>query len=85
MWKPGSWYLLAKCLKNTCEVTFYVKIQVDDLHLTDNVTLPKAFFKHFASKNQLPGFYIGRTSVENELIRNCNKLIISGQLQRVVQ
>ena len=25
------------------------------------------FFKHFASKNQLPGFYISRTLVENGL------------------
>ena len=26
------------------------------------------FFKHFASKNQLPGFYISGTLVENGLI-----------------
>ena len=26
------------------------------------------FFKHFASKNQLPGFYISETLVENGLI-----------------
>ena len=32
-----------------------------------NVTLPQVFFKHFASKNQLPGFYISGTLVENEL------------------
>ena len=25
------------------------------------------FFKHFTSKNQLPGFYIGGTLVENKL------------------
>ena len=25
------------------------------------------FFKHFASKNQLPGFYVNRTLVENGL------------------
>ena len=32
--KPGSLFLLAKCLKNTCgRVTFLVKMQVDDLHL----------------------------------------------------
>ena len=30
------------------------------------------FFKHFASKNQLPGFYISGTLVENDLIKlNC--------------
>ena len=29
--KPGSWFLLAKCLKNTCRrVTFQVKMQVID-------------------------------------------------------
>ena len=43
--KPGSWLLLAKCLKNTCR---RVK-----------------FFKHFASNNQLPGFHISETLVEN--------------------
>ena len=31
MQKTGSWFLLAKCLKNTCgRVTFSVKMQVDD-------------------------------------------------------
>ena len=49
--KQGSWFLLAKCLKNTCErVTFYVKI-----------TLSQVFFKHFASKNQLPGLFLIET------------------------
>ena len=32
-----------------------------------NVTLPQVFFKYFASKNQLPGFSISGTLVENEL------------------
>ena len=55
--KPGSWFSLAKCLKNTCgRVTFYV-----------NATLPQVFFKHFASKIQLPGFYISGILVENGL------------------
>ena len=27
------------------------------------------FFKHFASKNQLPGLFVSGTLVENELIR----------------
>ena len=35
--------------------------------LSKDVTLPQVFFKHFASKNQLPGFYISRTLVENGL------------------
>ena len=31
--KPGSWFLLAKCLKNTCgRVIYSVKMQVDDHH-----------------------------------------------------
>ena len=31
MGKPGSWFLLAKCFKNTCgRVTFSVKMQVID-------------------------------------------------------
>ena len=32
-----------------------------------NVTLPQVFFKHFASKNQLSGFYIGGILEENGL------------------
>ena len=34
----------------------------------DDVTLPQVFFKHFVCKNQLPGFYIIGTLVENGLI-----------------
>ena len=44
-------------------------MQVDDLHIYLNIALPQVFFKYFASKNQLPGFYIGGTLVENGLIR----------------
>ena len=43
--KAGSWFLLAKCLKNTCGAPL----------------LKMSLFrrcKHFASKNQLSGFYI---------------------------
>ena len=50
--KPGSWFLLAKCYRPASL-------------LKKNVTLPQVFFKHFASKNQLPGFYISGTLVEN--------------------
>ena len=61
--KPGSWLLLAKCLKNTCgRVTFQVKMQIDlKCHSSTGV------FKHFASKNQLPGFYSSGTLVEKGL------------------
>ena len=38
---------------------------------TWNVTLPQVFFKHFASKNQLPDFYISETLVENGLKKSC--------------
>ena len=37
--------------------------------LLKNVTLPQVFFKHFASKSQLLGFYISGTLVENGLIQ----------------
>ena len=58
--KPGTWSLLAKCLKNNCgRVTFYLKMHV--------INLPQVFLKHFASKDQVPGFYISRTLVENGL------------------
>ena len=32
------------------------------------MTLPQVFSEHSASKNQLPGFYISETLVENGLI-----------------
>ena len=35
---------------------------------TENVALPLVFVKHFASENQLPGFYIGGILVENGLM-----------------
>ena len=35
------------------------------------------FFKHFASKNQLPGFYINETLVENGLNNNTGCLVIN--------
>ena len=36
--------------------------------LSKDVTFPQVFFKHFASKNQLPGFYMSETLIENSLI-----------------
>ena len=36
---------------------------------TENVTLPQVLFKHFASKNQLPGLSMNETLVENGLIK----------------
>ena len=32
-----------------------------------NVTFPQLFFKHFSSKNQLPGLSVSGTLVENGL------------------
>ena len=40
---------------------------------TKNVTLPQVFFKHLTGKNQLPGFYISGTLVENWLDFRVNK------------
>ena len=34
---------------------------------TSNVTLPQVFFKHFASKDQLPGLSVRGALVENGL------------------
>ena len=52
--KPGRWFLLAKCLKKTCgRVSLF--------------TLPQVFFKHFADKSQLVGFYISEILVKNGL------------------
>ena len=62
--KPDSWFLLGKCLKNTCGRVSSTCI------FTKNVTLPQVFLKHFASKNQLPGFYISRTFVKIITVSN---------------
>ena len=35
--------------------------------LSKDVTFPQVFFKHFASKNQLPGFYTSGTLIKNGL------------------
>ena len=43
--------------------------------LLKNVTVPQVFFKHFASKSQLPGFYISRTLVKNGLNQLDNRKI----------
>ena len=45
-------------------------------HLWTNqvVTLPRVFFKYFASKDQLPSFYISGTLVENGLKKSVNDL-----------
>ena len=46
--KPGSWFLLAKCLKNTCgRVTFYVKMQFIDLHLYVKCHYSAGVFQRF--------------------------------------
>ena len=39
---------------------------------TENITLPHVFFKHFASKHQLPGLSVSGTLVENGLIFECS-------------
>ena len=39
-----------------------------DILSKDAGHLPQVFFKHFASKNQLPGFYISGTLVKNGFI-----------------
>ena len=45
--------------------------------LSKDVTFPQVFFKHFASKNQLPGFYISGTLVENGLTSIFPEIIIN--------
>ena len=42
---------------------------VNDLHLYLKRHSSTGIFQTFASKNQLPGFYISQTLVENNLIR----------------
>ena len=59
--KPGSWFLLAKCLKNTCDI--YVKMQVDDVHL-----YLKCYSSKGDSKNQQPDFHKSGILVDNGLI-----------------
>ena len=54
--------------KHLLENEFEVKMQILDLHLYLKFTLPQVFFKHFASKNQLPGLSVNGTLVENGLL-----------------
>ena len=57
--KPGRWFLLAKCWKNTCGTV------TDVLHLY----LKCHSNYYLVTQNQLPGFYIIGTLFENELTK----------------
>ena len=48
-------------------------MQVDDLRLYFKCHSSTGVFKHFASKNQLTGFYISGTLVENGLKSTLNQ------------
>ena len=50
-------------------------MQVIDLRLYLKCLSSTGFFKHFASKNQLPGFYLSGTLVENGLKNFYNNMI----------
>ena len=61
--EQGSWFLPAKCLKNTSgRVTF-----CPDLPLYLKFHSSTGVFQTFVRKNQLPGFYIRRRLIENGL------------------
>ena len=65
--KPGSWFLLAKCLKNTCgrpQVLFKT---------------PKVFFKHFARKTIwfLHKWNVGRKWVKIYLAKKTCYLVLT--------
>ena len=62
--KPGSWFLLAKRLKNTNGRASLLKMSL----------FHQVFFKHFASENQLLGFYVSGKLVENEVKRSFTTL-----------
>ena len=47
---------------------FEKRLWKSDILSKDAGHLPQVFFKHFASKNQLPGFYISGTLVKNGFI-----------------
>ena len=48
---------------------FHLRINQVVSFYQQNVTLPEVFFKHFASKNELLGFCISGTLVENGLMK----------------
>ena len=54
--------------------------QVNDLHLYLKFHSSTGIFKHFASKNQLPGFYISGTLVENGSKNMCEGLLLHDYL-----
>ena len=51
-----EWHFKQRCMSSTSI-------------FTENVTLPQLIFKHFASKNQLPVFYISGTLGKNGLMK----------------
>ena len=53
-----EWHFKLRCRSLACIFSY-------------NVTLPQVLLKHFASKNQLPSFYIGGTLLEYGLRRWC--------------
>ena len=67
----------------------YLDIHLEDvntktvsIHVGVNNMMPvfqtwQVFFKHFASENQLPGFYISGTMVENGLMIIANQILWS--------
>ena len=48
---------------------FHLRIKQVVGFYQQDVTLPQVFFKHFTSTNQLPGFYMSGTLVENGLMK----------------
>ena len=57
VWKTPlkEWHFKWRCRSLTCIFIY-------------NVIFPQVFFKHFASNNKLPGFYISGTMVGNGLV-----------------
>ena len=66
--KPGNWYPVAKCVKNTCErKIFQANMQVLDLYLYSKCHSSTGVFKLFFGANELPGFSLSRKLVRNGL------------------
>ena len=66
--KPGGWFAIAKCLKSKCGTAIIlVKMQIVTCLFIESVFLRSKFFRHFASKSRLPGFFIGGILAWNEL------------------
>ena len=70
MEKTGCWFAVTKVVNNTVEsVTFSSK---DAGHWPENITPAQLFFTHFASANQLTGWYLHKWNIGHKWVKDAS-------------